>query len=181
MTGLKAKYKSDVAPALMKTLGLTNAMSVPKLLKVTINMGFNSTVDKDAVKAIADDLGRIAGQRAVVTKARKSISNFKLREGMPVGAKVTLRGARMFEFLERLIHAALPRIRDFRGLSPKGFDGRGSYTFGLQEQTIFPEIDPDSVKRVQGMNVTIVTSADTDAKGRELLTMLGIPFAKPQK
>jgi large subunit ribosomal protein L5 len=181
MTGLKAKYKSDVAPALMKTLGLTNAMSVPKLLKVTINMGFNSTVDKDAVKAIGDDLGRITGQRAVITKARKSISNFKLREGMPVGAKVTLRGPRMFEFLERLIHAALPRIRDFRGLSPKGFDGRGSYTFGLQEQTIFPEIDPDSVKKVQGMNVTIVTSADTDDKARELLTMIGIPFAKPQK
>lgn len=181
MTVLKAKYKSDVAPALMKTLGLTNAMSVPKLIKVTINMGFNSTVDKDAVKAIADDLGRITGQRAVVTKARKSISNFKLREGMPVGAKATLRGARMFDFLERLIHAALPRIRDFRGLSPKGFDGRGSYTFGLQEQTIFPEIDPDSVKKVQGMNVTIVTSADTDEKARELLTMIGIPFAKPQK
>ena len=181
MTGLKAKYKSDVAPALMKALGLTNAMSVPKLLKVTINMGFNSTVDKDAVKAIADDLGRITGQRAVITKARKSISNFKLREGMPVGAKVTLRGPRMFEFLERLIHAALPRIRDFRGLSPKGFDGRGSYTFGLQEQTIFPEIDPDSVKKVQGMNVTIVTSADTDEKARELLALIGLPFAKPQK
>ena len=181
MTGLKAKYKNEVAPALMKTMGLANVMSVPKLLKVTINMGFNSTVEKDTVKIIADDLGRISGQCAVVTKARKSISNFKLRQGMPVGAKVTLRGGRMYEFLERLIHAALPRIRDFRGLSTKGFDGRGSYTFGLQEQTIFPEIDPDSVKKVQGMNVTIVTSANTDEKARELLTMIGIPFAKPQK
>jgi len=181
MTGLKAKYKSEVVPALMKSLGTTNVMSVPKPLKVTINMGFNSSVDKDVVKAISDDLGRIAGQRAVVTKARKSISNFKLRQGMPVGAKVTLRGSRMFEFMERLIHAALPRIRDFRGLSVKGFDGRGSYTFGLQEQTIFPEIDPDGVKKVQGMNVTIVTSADTDEKARELLALMGLPFAKPQK
>ncbi len=181
MTGLKEKYKNEVVPALKKSLGAPNIMSVPKVLKVTINMGFNSSVDKDVVKAIADDLGRIAGQHPVVTLARKSISNFKLRKGMPVGAKVTLRGARMYEFLERLIHAALPRIRDFRGLSVKGFDGRGSYTFGLQEQTIFPEIDPDSVKKVQGMNVTIVTSADTDEKARELLTMIGIPFAKPQK
>ena len=181
MTGLKAKYKNEVAPALMKALGLANVMSVPKLLKVTINMGFNSTVEKDTVKLIAEDMGRIAGQRPVVTKARKSISNFKLRQGMPVGVKVTLRGDRMYEFLERLIHAALPRIRDFRGLSTKGFDGRGSYTFGLQEQTIFPEIDPDGVKKVQGMNVTIVTSADTDAKARELLTLIGVPFAKPQK
>lgn len=181
MTGLKAKYKNEVVPALMKSLPAKNIMSVPRLLKVTVNMGFNAAVEKDMVKAIAEDLGRISGQRAVVTKARKSISNFKLRKGMPVGAKVTLRGDRMYEFLERLIHAALPRIRDFRGLSVKGFDGRGSYTFGLQEQTIFPEIDPDSVKKVQGMNVTIVTSAETDEKARELLTMIGIPFAKPQR
>lgn len=181
MTGLKQKYRTEVVAALMKSLGCKNVMDVPRILKVTLNMGFNSTLDKDQIKAISDDLGRITGQRPVITKARKSISNFKLREGMPVGAKVTLRGDRMFEFLERLIHAALPRIRDFRGLPAKGFDGRGSYTFGLQEQTIFPEIDPDSVKKVQGMNVTIVTSTSTDDRARELLTMIGIPFTKSHK
>ena len=165
----------------MKSLGCKNVMDVPRLLKINLNMGFNSAMEKDQIKTISEDLGRITGQKAVITKARKSISNFKLREGMPVGAKVTIRGARMYEFLERLIHAALPRIRDFRGLPGKGFDGRGSYTFGLQEQTIFPEIDPDSVKKVQGMNVTIVTSASTDARARELLTMIGFPFAKSHK
>jgi large subunit ribosomal protein L5 len=181
MTGLKEKYKAEIVPALMKSLACKNVMEVPRLQKVTINMGFNSTMEKDVIKAMCDDLSRIAGQRPVVTKARKSISNFKLRKGMPVGAKVTLRGDRMYEFLVRLIHAALPRIRDFRGLPVKGFDGRGSYTFGLQEQTIFPEIDPDSVKKVQGMNVTIVTSATTDNRARELLTLLGVPFAKSHK
>jgi large subunit ribosomal protein L5 len=178
MTVMKQRYKTEIAPALMKALGCRNAMEVPRVLKVTINMGFNSTVDKDAIKNIAEDLARISGQRPVVTKARKSISNFKLRKGMPVGAKVNLRGNRMYEFMERLVHAALPRIRDFRGLPASGFDGRGSYTFGLQEQTIFPEIDPDGVKRVQGMSVTIVTSAGKDEWARELLTRLGIPFTK---
>jgi large subunit ribosomal protein L5 len=148
---------------------------------VTVNMGFNSTVEKDVIKAISEDLAMISGQRPVITKARKSISNFKLRKGMPVGAKVTLRGDRMYDFLTRLIHAALPRIRDFRGLPVKGFDGRGSYTFGLQEQTIFPEIDPDGVKKVQGMNVTVVTSANTDERARQLLTLIGVPFAKAQR
>ncbi len=181
MTGLKEKYKKEIVPALMKSLGCKNVMQTPRLLKVTLNMGFNSSMDKDMIKAVAEDLAAITGQRPVITKARKSISNFKLRKGMPVGAKVTLRGSRMFEFLERLIHATLPRIRDFRGLSPKGFDGRGSYTFGLMEQTIFPEIDPDKVKKVQGMNVTVVTSAQTDEQARELLALLGIPFAKSQK
>lgn len=181
MIGLKEKYSSEVVPALMKSLACKNIMDVPRLQKVTINMGFNSSVDKDVIKAVSDDLSRIAGQRPVITKARKSISNFKLRKGMPVGAKVTLRGPRMYEFMTRLIHAALPRIRDFRGLPAKGFDGRGSYTFGLQEQTIFPEIDPDGVKKVQGMNVTIVTSATTDNRARELLTLLGVPFAKSHK
>jgi large subunit ribosomal protein L5 len=181
MTGLKEKYKTEIVPALMKSLACRNVMEVPRLQKVTINMGFNSTVDKDTIKAVSDDLTSISGQRPVITKARKSISNFKLRKGMPVGAKVTLRGDRMYEFLVRLIHAALPRIRDFRGMPIKGFDGRGSYTFGLQEQTIFPEIDPDSVKKVQGMNVTIVTSATTDTPARELLTLLGFPFAKSHK
>jgi len=165
----------------MKSLGCKNVMDVPRLMKVTLNMGFNAALDKDAIKSIADDLAAISGQRPVITKAKKSISNFKLRKGMPVGAKVTLRGVMMYEFLERLIHATLPRIRDFRGVSAKGFDGRGSYTFGLQEQTIFPEIDPDKCKKVQGMNVTLVTSAATDARARELLALLGIPFAKSQK
>jgi large subunit ribosomal protein L5 len=181
MSGLKDKYTNEVVPALMKSLGCKNPMEVPRIQKVTINMGFNSTLDKDVIKAVCEDLARIAGQKPVVTKARKSISNFKLRKGMPVGARVTLRGPRMYEFMVRLIHAALPRIRDFRGLSPKGFDGRGSYTFGLQEQTIFPEIDPDSVKKVQGMNVTIVTSATADNHARELLALIGFPFAKSQK
>jgi large subunit ribosomal protein L5 len=181
MTGLKERYEKEGKAALQKALGITNVNRVPRLLKVTVNMGFNSSVDKDLVKSIVADLGRITGQRPVITKARKSISNFKLRQGMPVGAMVTLRGARMFEFLQRLVHAALPRIRDFRGLPTSGFDGRGSYTFGLQEQTIFPEIDPDNVKRVQGMSVTIVTSAEKDAEARELLTVLGVPFAKGKK
>ena len=181
MTALKERYEKEGKAALRKALGMTNVNQVPKLLKVTVNMGFNSALDKDVVKSIVADLANLAGQRPVVTKARKSISNFKLRQGMPVGAMVTLRGGRMYDFIERLIHAALPRIRDFRGLSVSGFDGRGSYTFGLQEQTIFPEIDPDHVKRVQGMNVTIVTSARTDAAARELLTVLGFPFAKGKK
>lgn len=181
MTGLKDKYRREIVPELAKALGCRNIMEVPRLLKVTVNMGFNSTLDKDAIKSIADDLGKITGQRPVVTKARKSISNFKLRKGMPVGAKVNLRGNRMYEFLERLIHAALPRIRDFRGMPVGGFDGRGSYTFGLQEQTIFPELDPDDVKRVQGMNVTIVTSASSDERARELLARLGFPFAKASR
>lgn len=181
MMGIKDKYRKEIVPALMKSLGCKNVMEVPRLLKVTLNMGFNASMEKDAIKAVTEDLAAITGQRPVVTKARKSISNFKLRKGMPVGAKVTLRGARMYEFLERLIHATLPRIRDFRGLSAKGFDGRGSYTFGLNEQTIFPEIDPDKCKKVQGMNVTLVTSADSDGHARELLAMLGIPFAKSQK
>jgi large subunit ribosomal protein L5 len=181
MTGIKEKYKRDVVPELMKVLGCRNIMDVPRLLKVTLNMGFNAALDKDQIKAASDDLGKITGQRPVVTKSRKSISNFKLRKGMPVGAKVTLRGERMYDFLERLIHAALPRIRDFRGLPANGFDGRGSYTFGLQEQTIFPEIEPDDVKRVQGMNITIVTSADTDERARELLTRIGLPLAKTSR
>jgi large subunit ribosomal protein L5 len=181
MAGLKEKYRGEVVPALIKALGLQNPMQVPRLEKVVINMGFNSSVDKDAVKAAAADLARIAGQVAVLTKARKSISNFKLREGMTVGAKVTLRGSRMYDFLERLIHAALPRIRDFRGLPPAAFDGRGSYTLGLSEQTIFPEINPDEVKRTQGMHITIVTSAKTDDEARQLLALLGLPFARAQK
>ena len=181
MMGLKEKYRTQAVPALIKALGLKNPMEVPRLLKVSVNMGFNSAIEKDVIKVLCEDLAKITGQRPVVTLARKSISNFKLREGMPVGAKVTLRGNRMYEFLERLVHAALPRIRDFRGLSPKGFDGRGSYTFGLKEQSVFPEIDPDSVKRVQGMHITIVTSARNDQPARELLMQLGFPLARAEK
>jgi large subunit ribosomal protein L5 len=178
---LKVKYRTEVVPELMKALGMKSRMQAPRLLKVCLNMGFNSTLDKDIIKALCADLGRIAGQAPVITKSRKSISNFKLREGMTVGAKVTLRGDRMYDFLERLIHAALPRIRDFRGLPAKGFDGRGSYTFGLQEQIIFPEIDPDAIKKTQGMDITIVTSAGTDAAAKALLGMLGVPLVKAEK
>ena len=152
-------------------------MEVPRLLKVVVNMSVNASVDKDALKAVAEDLAKITGQRPVITKARKSIANFKLREGMPIGAKVTLRGAMMYEFLERLIRATLPRIRDFRGVSRTGFDGRGNYTLGLKEQTLFPEIQPDQVKRIQGMDITIVTTAKTNDEARELLQLLGMPFA----
>jgi large subunit ribosomal protein L5 len=178
MAGLKEKYRNEIVPALMQSLGVRNSMDVPRLFKVAVNAGFNPSVDKDAIKALAADLARITGQVPVITRARKSISNFKVRQGMPVGAKVTLRGSRMYDFLERLIHAALPRIRDFRGLSPKGFDGRGHYTFGVQEMVIFPEINPDEVKRVQGLDVTIVTTARTNEAARELLSRLGLPFAK---
>lgn len=175
---LKDLYAKTVAPALREALRLGNPHQVPKLLKIVVNMGVGSDVDRDALKAAAEDLGRITGQRPVIIKARKSISNFKLREGMPIGCKVTLRGDRMYEFLDRLVTAALPRIRDFRGVSLRSFDGRGSYSLGLTEQSLFPEINPDQVKRVQGMDITIVTSAATNEGARELLSRLGVPFAK---
>ncbi len=177
MPSLKEKYKTEVAPALKERLGLKNPMMVPRLEKVVVNMG-TGIQDKDAMKSIVEDLASITGQKPVVTKARKSISNFKLREGMIVGAKVTLRHERMYEFLDRLINAAFPRIRDFRGIPEKGFDGNGNFTVGLQEQTIFPEIDPNHTGPVQGMDITIVTSAKTDAGAKALLTALGMPFAK---
>ena len=177
MAMLQEKYKNVVVPGLQKDLGYKNPMQIPRILKVVVNMGINSQVDKDTFKLLVEELGRIVGQRPVVTLSRLSIANFKLREGQPVGAKVTLRGARMYEFLERLMHAVLPRIRDFRGVSPKGFDGRGSYTLGIKEQNIFPEIDPDQIKKVQGMDITVVTTAKTDDEARELLKRLGMPFA----
>ena len=176
MPTLKDKYRKEVVPALQKKLGLKNPFQIPRLQKVVVNMGMG-IADKDALQRHVQELAAITGQQPVLRKARVSISNFKLREGMTVGAKVTLRGARMYEFLERLIVAALPRIRDFRGISPTGFDGRGNYTMGLQEQTIFPEIDPNVSTETQGMDVTIVTSAETDDHARELLKMLGMPFA----
>lgn len=174
---MKEKYKGDIAPSLHKSGGYTNVMQVPRFTKVVVNMGVTTAVDRDALKTLAEDLARITGQQPVVTKARKSIANFKLREGMPIGLKVTLRGDRMFEFLDRLINVALPRIRDFRGVSPNSFDGRGNFSLGLREQAIFPEIDPDNVKMTQGMDITIVTTAQTDDEARELLKKMGMPFA----
>ncbi len=177
MTTLKEKYKTSIAPGLRKTLNCSNPMQVPKLQKIVLNMGVKATMDKDMLKAVTEDLGRITGQKPVVTHSRKSIANFKLREGMPIGVKVTLRGDRMYEFLDRLINIALPRIRDFRGISAKAFDGRGNYTLGLKEQIIFPEIDPDRVKATQGMDITIVTTAKTNDDARTLLREFGMPFA----
>ncbi len=177
MALLQDRYKKEVVPALQKEGRYQNPMEIPRLVKVVVNMGINSQVDKDTFKVLVEELGKITGQRPVVTLSRKSIANFKLREGQPVGAKVTLRGGRMFEFLERLIHAVLPRIRDFRGVPTKGFDGRGSYTLGIKEQNIFPEIDPDQIKKVQGMDITVVTTAKTDEEARDLLKRLGMPFA----
>jgi large subunit ribosomal protein L5 len=178
---LKETYKKTVVPELQKRLALANRMQVPRLEKIILNMGFDAALDKDALKALTQDLAMISGQKPVVTKSRKSISNFKIRQGMNVGAKVTLRGPRMYDFLERLVQLTLPRIRDFRGVPAKGFDGRGNYSMGLTEQTIFPEIDPDSVKKVQGMNITIVTTAKTDEHCKQLLAMLGMPFAGTDK
>jgi len=176
MATMREQYKTVVVPALKEKFGLRNPLMVPRLTKVVVNMGMG-VADKDTLKTVTEDLAAITGQRPVVTKARKSISNFKLREGMNIGAKVTLRQARMYDFLDRLVNVALPRIRDFRGVSPKGFDGRGNYTLGLKEQGIFPEIDPNRTGAVQGMNITIVTTAKTDGEARELLSLLGMPFA----
>lgn len=175
---LKERFRTEVVGTMQKDRGYANVMQVPRLVKIVVNIGVGTDVDRDALKTVTDELGRITGQRPVVTKARKSISNFKLRQGMPIGAKVTLRGDRMYEFLDRLVNTALPRIRDFRGVSDRSFDGSGNYTLGLKEQSIFPEINPDHVKRVQGMDITMVTTADTDEEARDLLRLLGIPFAK---
>jgi large subunit ribosomal protein L5 len=177
MSVLKEKYQKEVLKALKATGKFPSAMDVPKVSKVVVNIAVNALVDRDTLKVASEDLAKITGQRPAITKATKSISNFKLREGMAIGAKVTLRGERMYEFLERLIHATLPRIRDFRGVSAKSFDGRGNYSLGLKEQTLFPEIEADKVKRVQGMDITIVTTAKNNADAKELLKLLGMPFA----
>jgi large subunit ribosomal protein L5 len=177
MPRLKEKYENEVVPLLREELGATNPFTVPRLKKVVVNMGFGGA-DRDQIKAHTECLGAITGQRAMVTRASKSISNFKLREGMPVGAKVTLRGDRMYEFLDRLISAALPRIRDFRGVSARAFDGKGNYTLGIREQTIFPEIDPNKVSESQGMDISIVTTAREDEAARLLLKHLGMPFGE---
>ena len=174
---IKVRYGKEVVPALMKHFNYTNIMAVPKLEKIVINMGLGEAVANAKILDIAtDELGRIAGQRPIVTKAKKSIANFKLRQNMPIGAAVTLRGERMFEFFDRLTNVVLPRVRDFRGVSTKSFDGRGNYTLGLRDQLIFPEIDYAKVDKIRGMNVTIVTTARTDDEARELLKQLGMLF-----
>ena len=176
---LRVRYREEVVPALREQLDLSNVMQVPGLDKVVVNMGVGEAVkDGRLLDAALEDLATITGQKAVVTKARKSIAGFKLREGMAIGAKVTLRGAYMWEFVDRLVSLALPRIRDFRGLSPTAFDGHGNYTLGVTEQLIFPEIDYDKVVKVTGMDITIVTTATTDDEGRALLAALGFPFAQ---
>lgn len=179
MAALKEQYKQDIAPALMKKFGYKSVMQIPKLDKVVINVGCGEARDNaKVIDAIINDLSAITGQRPVVCKARKSVANFKLREGMNIGAKVTLRGDRMYEFVERLFNVALPRVRDFRGINPNSFDGRGNYNMGLKEQLIFPEIDYDKIDKVRGMDLCFVTTAKTDEEARELLTLMGAPFEK---
>jgi large subunit ribosomal protein L5 len=176
---LKTKYAEQVAPALMEQFQYTTPMQVPRLVKITINQGIgDATGDKKLVDAAANDLSTIAGQKAVTTKAKKSVSNFKLREGMPIGVKVTLRNERMYEFLDRFIAVTLPRVRDFRGINGKSFDGRGNYTLGITEHIIFPEIDIDKVTKIMGMDINFVTTAQTDAEAFALLKELGMPFKK---
>lgn len=179
MARLKDIYQSELAPKLLTELGLKNKMDVPRVEKVVINMGLGDAIQNVKIlEAAVEELGKITGQKAVVTKAKKSIAAFKLREGMPIGCMVTLRRDRAYEFLDRLINISLPRVRDFRGVSSKAFDGRGNYTLGVREQLIFPEIEVDKVDKVKGLNVTIVTTARTDEQGRALLAAMGMPFRK---
>lgn len=179
MARVREQYKQDVVPALTNEFGYKNLYQVPKVEKIVLNIGLGEAVANGrALDAAVGDLTTIAGQKPVVTRAKKSIASFKLRAGMPIGAVVTLRGDHMYEFLDRLIATALPRIRDFRGISPNAFDGRGNYTLGLREQIMFPEIDYDKIDKVRGLEVTIVTSAKTDEEGRRLLALLGMPFAQ---
>lgn len=178
MARLRDRYKEEVVPSLTSEFGYKNPYQVPKLEKIVLNIGLGEAVANGrALDAAVNDLSTITGQKPVVTRAKKSIAAFKLREGMPIGAMVTLRGERMYEFLDRLVATALPRIRDFRGISPNSFDGRGNYTLGLREQIMFPEIDYDKIDKVRGLEISIVTSARTDEEGRQLLALLGMPFA----
>ena len=177
MNRLKDRYQKEVAPALKKEFGYTNVMAIPRIEKVVINMGLGeATQNAKIADTGADELGKITGQKAAVRKAKKSIAQFKVRQGMPIGAMVTLRGDRMYEFLDRLMNIALPRVRDFRGVSPKGFDGRGNFTLGLKDQLLFPEIDYLKVDKGRGMNVSVVTTAKTDEEARKLLQFMGMPF-----
>jgi large subunit ribosomal protein L5 len=176
---MKDRYLNEITPALMQKFNYTTVMQVPKVEKVVINMGVGEAVGNSKILDVAvDELQRIAGQKPVITRAKKSIAGFKLREGMPIGAKVTLRGERMYHFLDKLFNVSLPRVRDFRGVSNKAFDGRGNYTLGLKDQLIFPEIEYDKVDKIRGMDVVIVTTARSDEEARELLTQLGMPFVK---
>ncbi len=176
---LQKHYQDEVAPALKESLNLSNPMEVPRLTKIVVNIGVGEALDNaKALDAAVADMTTITGQKPVITKARKSIANFKLREGRAIGVKVTLRGERMWSFYDRLVSIALPRVRDFRGVSPNSFDGRGNYTLGLREQLVFPEIDYDQIDKLRGMEVSIVTTARTDDEGRQLLQMLGMPFKK---
>jgi large subunit ribosomal protein L5 len=179
MTRLKETFQTELVPRLMKDLQLGNVMEVPRVEKVVINMGLGEAIQNIKVlESAVEELGRITGQKAVITKAKRSIASFKLREGMPIGCMVTLRRQKAYEFLDRLINVALPRVRDFKGVSPKAFDGRGNYTLGIREQLIFPEIDLDKIDKVKGLNITIVTTARNDEEGRALLAGLGMPFRK---
>lgn len=178
MARLRERYREDIVEALQRELGYKNVYQVPKLEKIVVNVGLGEAVSNGrALEAAVNDLTIITGQKPVVTRAKKSIATFKLRAGMPIGAMVTLRGERMYEFLDRLIAVALPRIRDFRGVSPNSFDGRGNYTLGLREQLMFPEIDYDQIDKIRGLEVSVVTTASTDDEGRRLLALLGMPFA----
>jgi len=179
MARLVQRFKEDVAPALMKQFGYGSSMAIPRVSKVVINMGMGDAIaEAKLLDQAVEELAVIAGQRPSITRARKSISNFKLREGMPIGCRVTLRGTRMYEFLDRLMNLALPRVRDFRGVSPRAFDGRGNYTLGVRDQLIFPEIDYNKVQKVKSMNLCIVTTAKTDEEARALLSGLGMPFKR---
>ncbi len=182
MARLKEKYREDVVPELMKEFGYSNVMEAPKLLKIVVNVGLGEAISNaKALESAVADISAITGQRPVVTRAKKSIAAFKLRAGMPVGATVTLRGVRMYEFFDRLVAITLPRIRDFRGVSPNSFDGRGNYTLGFQEQIAFPEIDYDRIDRARGLEVSLVTTAKNDEEGRQLLSLLGMPFARTDR
>ena len=176
---LKAKYQAEVAPALMQKFGYKSTMQIPRLEKIVVNCGCGEARDNAKVlEAVVRDLSTITGQKAVITMAKKSVANFKLREGMPVGAKVTLRGDKMWEFLDRLFNVALPRVRDFRGISADGFDGRGNFALGIKEQLIFPEIEYDKIDKIRGMDIVMVTTAQTDEEARELLKLIGAPFTR---
>ena len=179
MARLKVKYTEEVAPALFKKFGYKSTMQIPKIEKVVLNVGCGEARENPKVlDAVVSQLSQITGQKAIITIAKKSVANFKLREGMPIGVKVTLRGEKMWEFMDRLFNVALPRVRDFRGINPNSFDGRGNYSMGIKEQLIFPEIEYDKIDKVRGMDVCFVTTANTDEEGRELLKLMGAPFEK---
>ena len=177
MARLQEQYKTEIVPRLKEKFGYRNVMQVPRLSKIVVNMGLGDAIENvKVIETAADEIAIITGQKPVVTKARKSIANFKLREGVPIGVMVTLRRDRMYHFLDKLIAIALPRVRDFKGVSPRGFDGRGNYTLGIKEQIMFPEVNYDKIDKIRGMNITIVTTARTDEEGLELLRLMGIPF-----